>query len=110
RRSDRTSRAARRGGPAHRRPPPPDRGWRTAPGLRGRGAEARGGAFRVRDDGDAIRGAVPLPRGKAPVMNVALTGASGYTGGHLLKRLVARGDSVKALVRAVSITPALKAS
>ncbi|MEO8360370.1 MAG: NAD-dependent epimerase/dehydratase family protein [Vicinamibacteria bacterium] len=43
-------------------------------------------------------------------MKVALTGASGYTGGHLLKRLLARGDSVKALVREGSVTPALKAS
>lgn len=43
-------------------------------------------------------------------MKVALTGASGYTGGHLLKRLIARGDSVKALVRANSVTPALEAS
>jgi nucleoside-diphosphate-sugar epimerase len=43
-------------------------------------------------------------------MKVALTGASGYTGGHLLKRLVARGDSVAALVREGSVTPELKAS
>lgn len=43
-------------------------------------------------------------------MKVALTGASGYTGGHILKRLRARGDSVKALVREGSITPELKAS
>jgi dihydroflavonol-4-reductase len=43
-------------------------------------------------------------------VKVALTGASGYTGGHLLKRLLARGDSVKALVREGSITPELKAS
>ena len=43
-------------------------------------------------------------------MRVALTGASGYTGGHLLKRLLARGDSVKALVREGSLTPELKAS
>ena len=43
-------------------------------------------------------------------MKVALTGASGYTGGHLLKRLLARGDTVKALVRPGSITPALKSS
>ena len=40
-------------------------------------------------------------------MKVALTGASGYTGGHLLRRLIARGDSVKALVRQGSITPDL---
>jgi len=43
-------------------------------------------------------------------MKVALTGASGYTGGHVLKHLLARGDSVKALVREGSITPALSAS
>jgi nucleoside-diphosphate-sugar epimerase len=43
-------------------------------------------------------------------MKVALTGASGYTGGHVLKQLLARGDSVKALVREASITPALSAS
>jgi nucleoside-diphosphate-sugar epimerase len=43
-------------------------------------------------------------------MKIALTGASGYTGGHILKRLLARGDAVKALVREASITPELKAS
>lgn len=43
-------------------------------------------------------------------MKIALTGASGYTGGHLLKRLLARGDSVKALVREGSVTRELKAS
>ncbi len=43
-------------------------------------------------------------------MKVALTGASGYTGGHILRRLLARGDSVRALVRESSITPELKAS
>lgn len=43
-------------------------------------------------------------------MKVALTGASGYTGGHILARLLARGDSVRALVREESITPALQAS
>jgi nucleoside-diphosphate-sugar epimerase len=42
-------------------------------------------------------------------VKVALTGASGYTGGRLLKRLLARGDSVKALVRQTSLTPALEA-
>ena len=40
-------------------------------------------------------------------MNVALTGASGYTGGHVLRRLLARGDSVRALVRETAITPDL---
>lgn len=40
-------------------------------------------------------------------MRVALTGASGYTGGHILKRLLARGDSVKALVRGGAVTPEL---
>ena len=43
-------------------------------------------------------------------MKVALTGASGYTGGHILKKLLARGDLVKALVREGSVTPELKAS
>ena len=43
-------------------------------------------------------------------MNVALTGASGYTGGHILKRLLARGDTVRALVRGGSVTPQLQAS
>ncbi len=43
-------------------------------------------------------------------MRVALTGASGYTGGRLLQALVARGDTVSALVRARSLTPALAAS
>ncbi|MBK5256763.1 MAG: NAD-dependent epimerase/dehydratase family protein [Vicinamibacteria bacterium] len=43
-------------------------------------------------------------------MKVALTGASGYTGGRLLKALLSRGDSVKALVRPSSITPELLAS
>lgn len=32
-------------------------------------------------------------------MKIALTGASGYTGGHILERLLARGDEVRALVR-----------
>jgi len=43
-------------------------------------------------------------------MKVALTGASGYTGGHLMRRLLARGDSVKALVRESSVTKELTAS
>ena len=43
-------------------------------------------------------------------MRVALTGASGYAGGHILKRLLARGDSVKALVREGSVTPSLTSS
>jgi nucleoside-diphosphate-sugar epimerase len=43
-------------------------------------------------------------------VKTALSGASGYTGAHLLKRLLARGDSVRALVREGSITPELKAS
>lgn len=43
-------------------------------------------------------------------MKVALTGASGYTGGHILKRLLARGDEVKALVRQGSITLDLQSS
>lgn len=40
-------------------------------------------------------------------MKVALTGASGYTGRHVLRRLLGRGDSVKALVRESAITPGL---
>jgi nucleoside-diphosphate-sugar epimerase len=43
-------------------------------------------------------------------MKVALTGASGYTGGHILARLLARGDAVKALVRGGSVTAALTSS
>lgn len=43
-------------------------------------------------------------------MKVALTGASGYTGGHILKHLLARGDAVKALVREASVTRELRAS
>lgn len=43
-------------------------------------------------------------------MKVALTGASGYTGGHLLRRLLSRGDSVQALVRESSLTSELKSS
>lgn len=40
-------------------------------------------------------------------MKVALTGASGYTGRHVLRRLLGRGDSLKALVRESAITPDL---
>lgn len=43
-------------------------------------------------------------------MKVALTGASGYTGSHILKRLLARGDTVRALVRESSLTSDLQAS
>ena len=43
-------------------------------------------------------------------MKVALTGASGYTGRHVLRRLLGRGDSVKALVRESAITPDLLSS
>lgn len=43
-------------------------------------------------------------------MRVALTGASGYTGGRLLAALAQRGDAVSALVRARSLTPELRAS
>ena len=32
-------------------------------------------------------------------MNVLVTGATGFTGGHLARYLVARGDQVRALVR-----------
>ncbi len=43
-------------------------------------------------------------------MRVALTGASGYTGGRLLHALRGRGDEVTALVRSASVTEALRAS
>ena len=43
-------------------------------------------------------------------MRVALTGASGYTGGRLLDVLRGRGDDVRALVRAPSVTERLRAS
>jgi dihydroflavonol-4-reductase len=42
-------------------------------------------------------------------LKIALTGATGYTGGHLLTALLARGDQVSALARASSITTALRA-
>jgi nucleoside-diphosphate-sugar epimerase len=41
-------------------------------------------------------------------MRVALTGASGYTGGHLLEALRGRGDEVAALVRPASLTAKLR--
>jgi nucleoside-diphosphate-sugar epimerase len=40
-------------------------------------------------------------------MKVALTGATGYTGGKLLEALLARGDQVSALVRPGSLSPHL---
>jgi dihydroflavonol-4-reductase len=43
-------------------------------------------------------------------VRVALTGASGYTGGRLLQALRQRGDEVRALVRPSSITEELRAS
>jgi nucleoside-diphosphate-sugar epimerase len=43
-------------------------------------------------------------------MRVALTGASGYTGGRLLEVLRGRGDDVAALVRPVSISDRLRRS
>lgn len=43
-------------------------------------------------------------------MRVALTGASGYTGGRLLQALRRRGDEVMALVRPSSTTAELRAS
>lgn len=39
-------------------------------------------------------------------MRIALTGATGYTGSHLLAALVARGDEVAALARPSSLLPA----
>ncbi|HXY42222.1 MAG TPA: NAD-dependent epimerase/dehydratase family protein [Vicinamibacteria bacterium] len=41
-------------------------------------------------------------------MRVALTGASGYTGGRLLEALRGRGDEVSVLVRPQSLTPSLR--
>jgi nucleoside-diphosphate-sugar epimerase len=41
-------------------------------------------------------------------MRVALTGASGYTGGHLLAALRARGEDVAALVRPASISERIR--
>ena len=38
-------------------------------------------------------------------MRIALTGATGYTGGKLLAALVARGDEVTALARPTSAEP-----
>jgi nucleoside-diphosphate-sugar epimerase len=43
-------------------------------------------------------------------MKVALTGATGYTGGRLLEALLARGDAVSILARPASLTPGLRAS
>ena len=43
-------------------------------------------------------------------MRVALTGASGYTGGRLLEALRGRGDDVTALVRSASVTDVLRRS
>jgi dihydroflavonol-4-reductase len=43
-------------------------------------------------------------------MRVALTGASGYTGGRVLGALRGRGDAVAVLVRPGSVTPELRAS
>jgi nucleoside-diphosphate-sugar epimerase len=43
-------------------------------------------------------------------MKVALTGATGYTGGHLLQALRARGDEVTALVRPGAASEPLRAS
>jgi nucleoside-diphosphate-sugar epimerase len=39
---------------------------------------------------------------------IALTGASGYTGGHLLRALVARGHTVRALIRRESVREELR--
>jgi nucleoside-diphosphate-sugar epimerase len=43
-------------------------------------------------------------------MKIALTGATGYTGGRLLRALLARGEEVAVLARPASVTPALTAS
>jgi dihydroflavonol-4-reductase len=43
-------------------------------------------------------------------MRVALTGASGYTGGRLLRALRSRGDEVSALVRPASVSEGLRGS
>jgi nucleoside-diphosphate-sugar epimerase len=43
-------------------------------------------------------------------MKVAVTGATGYTGGRLVTALLARGDDVRALARSASVTPGLRSS
>lgn len=43
-------------------------------------------------------------------MKVALTGATGYTGGRLLRALLGRGDEVRALARPASISHGLQGS
>lgn len=43
-------------------------------------------------------------------MRIALTGATGYTGGHLLDALLRRGDRVAALARAGATSPHLRAT
>jgi dihydroflavonol-4-reductase len=43
-------------------------------------------------------------------MRVALTGATGYTGGHLLEALLGRGDRVAALARRGAASPLLRAA
>ena len=43
-------------------------------------------------------------------LKVALTGATGYTGGRLLRALRARGDEVFALARPASVTSELRSS
>jgi len=43
-------------------------------------------------------------------MRVALTGASGYTGGRVLEALLRRGDEVAALVRSAAWSPPAGAS
>src|SRR5262249_10345068 len=59
-----------------------------------RGPAAPRGQYRLRLEDAGARGGL---------LKVALTGASGYTGGRLLARLLARGDEVAALVRSASL-------
>jgi nucleoside-diphosphate-sugar epimerase len=44
-----------------------------------------------------------------PTVKIALTGATGYTGGHLLRALKARGEDVAILARRSSLSPDLAA-
>src|SRR5439155_3080589 len=65
----------------------------------------RPGTVRPRRQRVPLRGAVS----RAGRMKVALTGATGYTGGRLLAVLLGRGDAVRALARPSSKRPALSA-
>ncbi|PYR78077.1 MAG: oxidoreductase [Acidobacteria bacterium] len=95
-----------RGGP--RGPRLQDRG-RTSPV---RAADRAPQADRIRRVDDACGGR-DVARGRDPpvrvprhdrrrALRVLVTGATGFTGGHLARRLAARGDTVRALVRDVN--------